>query len=463
MDVIIVWLRQDLRLIDNPAMHAAVAAGAHLIPVYILDEISHNPWPLGGAQRWWLHQSLWDLQAQFAQHKIPLILRRGATQQVLLELIQASKATAVYWNRCYEPFAIARDKKLKQNLAQQGITVKTFNSALLQEPWEIMTDANGYYKVFTRYWQRCLREWQPTLPLPKPKFKSAGAKLQSDHLEQWNLLPSKPDWSQGLKQTWQPGEKGAVKALTQFIKDKIQDYSEGRDYPSQSVTSRLSAHLHFGEISPRQIWHALQCAGVEKDHRFCTELGWREFCYYTLYHFPELPTQPLVSKFANFAWADDAKLLRAWQKGRTGYPIVDAGMRELWHTGTMHNRVRMIVGSFLTKHLLQDWQQGARWFWDTLVDADLASNSFNWQWVAGCGADAMPYFRIFNPILQGEKFDAQGLYIRQWLSELKAVPTRYIHTPWLAPSPCKDYPTPIVDHAAARERALLRYKQLKPK
>ena len=473
---IIVWFRQDLRLADNPALSAAIASGRPVLPIYILDEEGSGHWKMGGASRWWLHGSLASLGISLRKQGAPLILRRGPAGKVLEELIAETKSDSVYWNRCYEPATIARDKTIKASLTDAGIDAQSFNAALLHEPWTIKTGDGGPFKVFSPFHRAIEKLGQPAAPLPA-RYKIAGAEKQpsSDDLQSWKLLPAKPDWAGGLRRAWKPGEDGAWDQLTRLYEAPM-TYRSGHNRPDVAATSRLSPHLHWGEIGPRQVWADLE---THRQHGHIAEsdaaaiqrqLVWREFCHHLLFHFPELPEQPWRAAFADFPWKNDAKRLRAWQRGQTGYPIVDAGMRQLWVTGWMHNRVRMIVASFLIKDLLQPWQDGEAWFWDTLVDADLAQNAANWQWVAGSGADAAPYFRIFNPVLQGEKFDPRGAYVREWLPALAKLPDQFIHQPWRAPADVlksagvklgKDYPLSIVDHGEAREAALAAYKKIK--
>lgn len=472
----ILWFRQDLRLADNPALYALMDAVDTVIPLYILDD--RQAWPIGAAQQWWLHQSLEQLTKQLKRHHCQLILRHGDPQVVLQQLIQETHADTVYWNRCYEPELIRRDTSIKHHLKSKGIQTKSFNSFLLREPWEILNKQGDYFKVFTPYW-RAHHQMEPlrdTYPTPTLRQHPSHRSLPSDSLNDWALCPTQPDWAGGLQKTWDVGETAAHKRLNTFIESALATYDHDRDRPDILGTSRLSPHLHFGEISPLQIWHAIKTIEITEPQyttsceRFLTELGWREFSYHLLYHFPKLPQKNFRDAFDRFPWKDDPDTLKAWQQGQTGYPIVDAGMRELWFSGHMHNRVRMIVASFLTKDCLIDWRQGEAWFWDCLVDADLASNSASWQWTAGCGADAAPYFRIFNPILQGKKFDPNGDYVKHWIPELKHLPLKFIHQPWAANTDiCEkaglvlgvDYPKPILDHAQARQRALAYYKQLR--
>ncbi len=476
----LLWFRQDLRLQDNPALQAALARGGPVVPVYVLDDAGEGRWPAGGATRWWLHHSLAALDAGLRERGSRLVLVRGDSATELHRLVRETGAGAVYWNRRYEPAAIARDARIKADLAEAGLEAKSFNGALLHEPHTIANKQGRPFQVFTPYWRHCL-----TLPVAAPVKLAAGplpapAKWpRGDVLAEWALLP-KIKWDAGFAATWQPGEAAAHQRLKGFAAATMAAYSDRRNFPAVDGTSMLSAALHFGELSPRQIWAAVQAesreSGVFPPSKgaavFLSEVGWREFAHHLLFHFPHTPERPLREDFARFPWAEDpdGKKLRAWQRGRTGYPIVDAGMRQLWHTGWMHNRVRMIVASFLVKHLRLNWTAGADWFWDTLVDADLAANTLGWQWSAGCGADAAPYFRIFAPVLQGQKFDPEGDYVRRWVPELKDVPTRYLHAPWEAP-PLElsaagvrlgqTYPRPIVDHAKARGEALAAFKSIR--
>lgn len=452
----LVWFRQDLRLADNPALGAARKSGAPLAFIYVLDDETPGRWKAGGASCWWLHHSLLALGDGLAQRGGRLLLRRGSAETVIPRLAAEIGAGAVYWNRCYEPFAIERDTQLKKALPH----AESFGASLLREPWELETGAGGPYKVFTPFWKALRAVGPMRAPLPAPRqLNGFVSDAPSDQLDAWGLLPRKPNWAAGFERVWTPGEAGAHAALKRFISQRLSSYPQARDIPADDATSRLSPHLHWGEISPVQIWAAAEpLTGADK---FLSEIAWRDFAHHLLFHFPHLAEAPWRNAFADFPWRDNADARRAWFAGETGYPIVDAGMRELWATGYMHNRVRMIAASFFTKHLLEDWRLGADWFWDTLVDADLANNSASWQWVAGSGADAAPYFRIFNPTSQGERFDPEGAYVRRWVPELASLSNAQIHRPWEASHPPRDYPAPIVDHAAARARALEAYSFIK--
>ncbi len=468
----IFWFRQDLRLRDNPALQRAIARGGPVLPVYVLDDDTPGAWKLGGAQRWWLHHSLQALSRDLHALGSRLILRRGPADRVIKQLVAQTGAAAVAWNRLYEPFAIERDTTLKADLKNQGIEVISDNGALLFEPWTVETGSGGFYKVYTPFWRAVNDLEAPAKPLAKPaKLEPWTEAVEGDALEDWRLLPTRPDWAGGLRATWQPGEAAALDRLETFIEADVRDYHEDRDRPDVDRTSRLSPHLHFGELSPRSAWHAATGNGKGRE-TFRKELVWREFSYHILYHQPQLPEQPLRGEFADFPWLEDADALKAWQFGRTGYPIVDAAMRQLRRTGWMHNRLRMVVGSFLVKNLRLHWHHGEAWFWDNLVDADLASNSASWQWIAGCGADAAPYFRVFNPVLQGEKFDPRGAFVRQYVPEIAGLPDKLIHKPFDASKSERDdaglrlgtsYPWPIVDAKQSRKDALAAFETIKKK
>lgn len=471
----IVWFRDDLRIADNAALTAATKRDAKLICVFVLDEESRHFRAHGGASRWWLAQSLRALDRDLRKINQKLVLRRGAASDIIPALARETSASHVYWNRRYDQAGIATDDAVIARLKADNVNGGTFPGNLLVEPGRIQTKEGGPLRVFTPFWKRILAMGALRKPLPVPKSLPPTVNdVNSDVLDDWQLEPSKPDWAGGIRQTWVPGENAARQRLADFL-DDIKGYSENRDRPDKPATSRLSPHLRFGEISPIDIFHAARFAadkgGSSRDiEKFLSELGWREFSYHLLHHFPDLATKNLQQRFDEFPWRNDTMSLNAWQRGCTGYPIVDAGMRELWHTGWMHNRVRMVVASFLIKHLLIDWRLGEQWFWDTLVDADPANNTASWQWVAGSGADAAPYFRIFNPVLQGEKFDPDGVYVRQWVPEIAGLPHEFIHKPWRASETTlaeagvtlgKTYPQPIVDHDMARKRALAAFESIK--
>lgn len=472
------WLRLDLRLADNPALEAAAQCGGPVVPVFIWSPDEEGPWPPGGASKWWLHQSLAALDIRLREVGSRLVIRHGPALATLRALVEETGARAVFWNRRYEPAVFSREAPVRESLRGDGCAAESFNAALLHEPWTIQNQSGKLFQVFTPFWRRCLTQPDPPKPRPAPRKLPAPAKWpQSIPLDELELEPRIP-WADGLRAAWQPGERGAAANLRRFLAHAFEEYPERRNRPDVIGTSRLSPHLHFGEISPRQIWHGLARKAEQRawpteqwrGSQFLAEVGWREFAHHLLFHFPHTPTEPLRAGFKKFPWRNNGPLLHAWQKGRTGYPIVDAGMRELWTTGWMHNRVRMIVASFLVKDLLLPWQEGARWFWDTLVDADLAQNTLGWQWTAGCGADAAPYFRIFNPGSQGEKFDPHGDYVRRWCPELAKLPGEWIHQPQKAPPAIlraagvelgRTYPLPIVSHAIAREVALDAYARIK--
>ncbi len=474
----IVWFRNDLRLADNPALHAAIQRGGAIVPVFLHAPEEETPWSSGGASSWWLHQSLGALDSSLRKLGTQLVIQRGATLEHLLALVKQTGAGAVFWNRRYEPAVIARDTHIKTALLAAGVAVESFNGALLHEPWTIQNQSGKPFQVFTPFWKHCLTKPAPAAPLPAPEKIVAPKKWPAmEPLAALELEP-KIKWAEGICAAWSPGETGAASQLKNFLAAAFANYTVDRDRPDLTGTSRLSPHLHFGEITPRQIWHAVREHAEAKQipemiwrtSQFLAEIGWREFAHQLLFHFPHTPTEPLRADFKKFSWRVDAALLKAWQKGQTGYPIVDAGMRELWTTGWMHNRVRMIVASFLVKDLRLSWREGAAWFWDTLVDADLAQNTSGWQWTAGCGADAAPYFRVFNPMSQGEKFDPRGNYVRRWCPELAKLPDEWLHRPWEAPPEIlaragvqlgRDYPKPIVNHAAARVAALAAFAEMR--
>lgn len=462
------WFRQDLRLADNPSLQAAAAHG-QVLPIYILDDHNAGDNVIGGAGRWWLHHSLNALNQSLDGQ---LRVFCGDAQKIILNLCQRHSITAVFWNRCYEPWRMQRDQELKSHLTAQNIEAKSFNGSLLWEPWEIQKADGTPYKVFTPFYQKGCLHNGPKIRTPQGAPQSlpcAPGNFSEASLDSLKLLPKIP-WDKQLEPHWEIGETGAQKALEQFAQTGIAHYKSGRDFPAKAHVSKLSPRLHWGELSPQQIWHRIQFTGDNENvAHFTRELGWREFSYSLLYHNPELPRKNLQSKFDRFPWQKNPDHLRRWQTGTTGYPIVDAGMRELWQTGYMHNRVRMIVGSFLVKNLRLHWHHGQSWFWDCLVDADLANNSASWQWIAGCGADAAPYFRIFNPITQGETFDPSGTYTRRYLPELANLPDRNLFKPWLTPTDIlaragivlgRDYPKPIVDLKTSREQALAAFKGL---
>ena len=459
------WFRQDLRLSDNPALDSA-AQYETLIPIYILDEVNSGEFKMGAASKWWLHQSLTKLNESLDGK---LLVYQGNPYEILNKLIEEQEVSYVTWNRCYEPWRIDRDKEIKRNFEDKNVAVESFSASLLWEPWTISKDDGTPYRVFTPFYKKgCLNSEEPRLPAGKVDLSNLYSEdLSSDSITDLNLLPT-IKWYKSFEEEWNPGEIGAEQNLNSFLDSGLLNYKEGRNFPSQEFVSRLSPHLHFGEISPNEVWYRAKTkegiSGIEKSlAHFHSELGWREFSYYLLYHFPDLPNKNFQEKFDIFPWQENEEFLALWQKGNTGYPIVDAGMRELWQTGYMHNRLRMIVGSFLVKNLLIDWRFGERWFWDCLVDADLASNSASWQWVAGSGADAAPYFRIFNPITQGLKFDPEGEYTKKYVPELRDLPNKYLFSPWEAPENIladagielgKNYPKPMVDLKLSRETAL---------
>lgn len=474
MTPIVVWFRRDLRLDDNPALIEAAATGRPVVPVYVLDEALEGR-PLGGAARWWLDKSLRALAGSLAAIGSRLVLRSGDSAVELRRLLTETGATAVSWNSLWEPAARSRDDRLAEALRRDGVEVRTFNATLLAEPGSVLTGGGEPYKVFTPFW-RALRPRLAPAPLPAPKRLAAPeAWPASEQIADWDLHPTRPDWSAGFD-VWKPGEAGAAARLHRFVDHALHAYPTGRELPGSEGSSRLSPHLHWGEISPGRVFRTVCGAahdggvGDEACEKLLSELGWRDFSAHLLHHFPHLPKAAFKPAFNRFPFCSDPDGLEAWRRGRTGYPIVDAGLRQLWNTGWMHNRARMIVSSFLVKDLLIDWREGEAWFWDTLVDADQATNAASWQWIAGSGVDAAPYFRVYNPVTQGEKFDAKGAYVRRWVPELADLPDHQLHAPWtatdleLAAAGVRlgdTYPRPIVDHAKARDRALEALKSVK--
>lgn len=467
----LVWFRRDLRLADNPALSAAVEQCARVIPLYIHAPDEEAPWAPGSASNWWLHHSLRALRDELRRAGSDLVIEQGPTRARLQAVARQTGATHLFWNRSHEPTTIARDIGIKRELSDYGLNCRSFNGNLLSEPAGILTRQGAAYRVFTAYWKNLRRQLMEPLP-PLPRIERIVTPAQSapaDSLEALELLPRIP-WHREFEPVWRPGEQGAQACWQRFLDHTLPDYEQLRDLPGSEGTARLAPHLHFGEISPRQILWGLQRLADESPalathvERFSSQIGWREFAHYTLYHFPRSASESLDSRFEKLAWRDgeeQEQRLRAWQRGETGIPIVDAGMRELWHTGFMHNRVRMIVASLLTKNLGIHWLDGARWFWDTLVDADLANNSLGWQWSAGCGVDAAPYFRIFNPATQAGRFDPAGRYIRRWLPELEDADKSILYHGRLAGDAPRDYPLPMVDLAQSRREALQRWEQIK--
>ncbi|WP_422390259.1 cryptochrome/photolyase family protein [Arthrobacter sp. N1] len=463
MAVTLVWFRDDLRISDNPALVAAADSGDDVVACYVLDEESEGIRPLGGASRWWLHHSLSALGDSLEQLGIPLVLRRGAAGDVIRRLVEDSGADAVVWNRRYGLAERTVDSALKTSLTDDGVDATSYQANLMYEPWEVTSGSGQAYKVFTPFWRACLTFRTPRTPLAAPDSLSSpdGPGLDSDELPAWGLLPTGPDWAQGLRDTWTPGEAGAHERLDDFLDGAARGYKNSRNLPAVHGTSMLSPHLRFGEISPFEVWHAAQdhkdSSTAEDIRVFGSELGWREFSWQLLYFNPELATVNYRPEFDAFTWESSTQAeLEAWQQGRTGYPLIDAGMRQLWEIGWMHNRVRMATASFLIKNLMIDWRVGEKFFWDCLVDADAASNAASWQWVAGSGADASPYFRIFNPVLQSKKFDPKGAYLVRFVPELADADN--VHEPWKGSAP--GYPAPVVDLKESRERALSAYKAL---
>lgn len=472
----IVWLRRDLRLEDNPALRRAAETAERLVVLYIHAPDEDTPWSPGQASRWWLHQSLGALSDDLTAAGSSLVLRHGPSLDALRACIDESGASSVYWNRLYTPMARERDQQIKTALRDAGVEARSFNGALLAEPWTVETKSGGPYRVFTPFWKSIRNDINSVRPCATPDL-APPTEIRSEKLDSLELRPSL-SWADDFPSHWTPGSRGAHKRLQRFLDEALDHYDAGRDRPDLDATSGLSPHLHFGEIGPRQVVQAVDAISsddgrtrsAQQAEKFLSEIAWREFAHHLLFHYPETLDQPMNPRFRQFEWAGDDATLTAWQRGQTGIPIVDAGMRQLWQTGWMHNRVRMIVGSLLTKNLRHHWLTGARWFWDTLVDADLANNTLGWQWIAGCGADAAPYFRIFNPVSQSEKFDTKGHYVRRFVPEIAALPDKYLHAPWSAPDDVlrrakiqlgRDYPTPIVDLKQSRQEALAAYDKVK--
>lgn len=476
---IVVWLRNDLRLTDNQSLIAAEGTGAPVVPLFVWSPSDEGDWRAGAASKWWLHHSLEELGRSFEKVGSRLIIRSGGASHALAEIVRETGAQSVHLNRRCEPWARTQENDVLQTLKKFGVETKAFNSSLLADPDQLRSASGKAFQIFTPYCKRLLT-CGPTKPDAAPRsLKAPDAFPASLAVADLNLMP-KVFWYQGIAKSWSPGESGAHRQLALFLDSSITHYEHERDRPDRDGVSRLSPYLHFGEISPNMVRHEIEkrvgdfpdtenCVMTSGSSVFIRQLIWREFAHYMLYHFPETTNAPFRKEFAKFPWHADCQLLEAWQKGATGYPIVDAGMRELWTTGWMHNRVRMIVASFLTKHLMLPWQDGAKWFWDTLVDADLSNNTMGWQWVAGCGSDAAPYFRIFNPVLQGMKFDPEGNYVRKWVPELQGVSDKYIHRPWQDAARTtrnegdqyECYPRPLVNHDFARRRALAAFEEMK--
>ena len=488
---VIYWFRQDLRLADLPGLAEAVSTGAPVVPAYVLDDAAAGEWVPGSASRWWLHHSLESLAESIRNQRGSLTLHVGPAADRLMALAAETGARGIYCSRAFEPWAVQQERDVQRRAQEAGLAFERFAGSLLFEPEQIRTQSGSFYRTFTPFWKACRQQPKPAPPQPAPTQVSWHLAPDDMALEDLRLTAHPPpsaahdlrtaQETHAAKKTrwhslWQPGEAGATAALHRFLDQSLDGYHTGRELPGQPGTSHLSPHLHFGEISPRQLWRAIKThdphdmnLAVHRD-RFLTQLGWRDFSHHLLHHFPALPNAPFDSAYQHFPWAENAAALAAWREGRTGYPLVDAGMRELDQTGYMHNRVRMVTASFLTKHLLQPWQAGERWFWDALVDADLANNAASWQWVAGSGADAAPYFRIFNPTLQGERFDPEGQYVRRWVPELAGLPNRHLHAPASAPEAVlkaagvrlgATYPNPIVDHRQARTAALGAYSDMR--
>jgi len=464
----IVWFRRDFRLADNPALDRARQDFERIIPVYIHDPEAEAPWAPGAASRWWLHHALAELRQRLSERGARLIIRHGDASAELDRLLAETGAGAVYWNRLYEPAIVARDREIKAHLKSGSITARSFRAAMLFEPWELLKDDQCPYQVFTPFWRRMQRDWRAVQPCPEPRSLDDGSgDVQSLDLDQLALLPDRP-WGDRLGDYWTPGELAARRRLKAFADGPVEHYDDARDLPDRDATSGLSPYLHFGHVSPVQVVHELEPSGELPGGKgalsMVRELAWREFSAMLLHHIPRLSERPMQTRFDDFPWRaenDYADDLKAWEQGRTGVPLVDAGMRELWHTGWMHNRVRMVVASYLTKNLLIPWQEGARWFWDTLVDADLANNTQGWQWTAGCGADAAPYFRVFNPELQAAKFDPEAAYIRRWCPELEGLDAKGLARLDESERRRRSYPAMRVNLKQSRRRALAAFDAIK--
>jgi deoxyribodipyrimidine photo-lyase len=468
---VVVLFRHDLRLADNRALCEAARTGKPIVAAFVRDDGAPGGRPIGGARRWWLHHSLTALAASLSALGVTLVLRQGEMQSIADSLVEQTGADMVVWNRRYDPHGVDGDSAMKAALAAQGVCCRSFDGFLLHEPWLLKTGAGGPFKVYSPFWRALVGNVEPRQPVPAPRaLRAYGGHVTGERLEDWALVPRQPDWATAFPENWAPGERGAHAALDAFLAGPVAGYAGRRDLPGTRSTSRISPHLAHGEITPFQIWAAVgkaTSAPADDAGKFLKEVAWREFSWHLLFHNRDLATRNFNPRFDDFAWRADPRGLRLWQDGRTGYPIVDAGMRELWRTGWMHNRVRMVAASFLVKHLLIDWREGERWFWDTLVDADAGNNAASWQWVAGSGADAAPYFRIFNPVLQGEKFDADGAYVRAFVPEIAGLPDNVLHRPWEADRETLSsarvklgsvYPVAVIDHQMARERALQAYQ-----
>ena len=471
----ILWFRHDLRLGDHPALVAAMEGGRRVLPVFVLDDEAAGRFAYGGAARWWLRGSLAALRDALAARGAPLVLARGRAEAVIPALAETVGAAEVHAGRGLEPWARAQSQRLEAALTAAGRALHLHNTVLLREPDAVATGAGRPYTVYTPFARAVLSRGDPAPPLPAPEaIAAAPPPSGGGTLEALGLypVPGEPDWAAGFARLWQPGEEAGAARLARFVAGPVARYAVGRNLPAESGSSGLSPHLRWGEVSPRQVWHAVRAAGVEGEgvETFLKEILWREFSYHLLWHRPEMPERPLRATFEGFPFQPDPALRRAWERGRTGIPVVDAGLRQLWQLGWMHNRVRLIAASFLVKHLLQPWQDGAAFFWDTLVDADLASNSASWQWVAGAGTDASPFFRVFNPVSQGERFDPEGAYVRAWVPELARLPPRWIHRPFEAPPEVLQaagitlghtYPLPAIGPNEGRARALAAFAELR--